>query len=190
MANLRLLEPETDLELFREAYNWRTPKRHLSAPQLPFSQFSETNPTHLTIGLFNGELLAVYFLQEWEPTKYEAHFTSRKGVAREDLLQGAQAVLDLVLTHGGTEVSALILPANRPLRQFVTDLGMKRVNFSLFTCVDDLEGCNFFTIQKRNQRKVYIKYVKMKDETPVGPFGQNPEIHTDGHEFNVRPRHS
>ena len=100
---LRPLDPIDDLELYREAYDWRPkPKRHTSAPQLPFESFTEINPTHLTIGLFNGELLAVYFLREWEPTKYEAHFTSRRGAPRETLLLGAKAILNLMLDNGAS----------------------------------------------------------------------------------------
>jgi hypothetical protein len=128
LLTLRPLDPIDDLELYREAYDWRqTPKRHTSAPQLPFESFIDNDPTHLTIGLFNGELLAVYFLREWEPTKYEAHFTSKKNVPRETLLLGAKAILNLMLDNGATEVDALILPTNKPLRQFVTDLGMEYV---------------------------------------------------------------
>jgi hypothetical protein len=70
-------------------------------------------------------------------------------------------------------VSALIRPENKPLRQFVTDLGMTRVNFSLFTCVDDM---NRVILTQRNQRKVYVKYVKIKDDPLFGPFRQNSEV--------------
>jgi len=160
MDDLRLqpLDPVVDLELYRIAYNWRsTPKRHTSAPQLPFEAFTEINPTHLTIGLFNGDLLAIYFLREWEPTKYEAHFTSKRGVPRETLLLGAKAILNLMLDNGATEVAALILPTNRPLRQFVTELGMTKESHVIFTCITETQGGS---IEQRNKRPVFIKYVK------------------------------
>jgi len=153
---LRLLEPETDLDLFRLAFSWRTPKKHLSGPQMSFEAFSETNPTHLTIGLFNGELLAVYFLREYDPARYEAHFTSKKGVPRDVLLQGARAVINLLLDNGAAEICALVLAANCPLRRFATDLGMKRecvIKFS--SCAEMIQESS---IQTRNQRGFFIKY--------------------------------
>jgi hypothetical protein len=173
---LQLLQPETDFDLYREAWGWRTPKRHISAEQMTFETFSATNPTHLTVGWFNSELLAVYFFQEWQPRHFEGHFTSRKGVSREILLRGAREILDLMLTNGADEVSALIRPENKPLRQFVTDLGMKYVGRELFTCVNDL---NNVILTQRNQRKVYVKYVKMKDDPLFGPFRQNSEVHAN-----------
>jgi hypothetical protein len=150
------LNPETDLELFKVAYNWRTKKRRISGPQMSFEAFSEINPTHLTVGLFNGELLAVYFLREWEPAKYEAHFTSKRGVSRETLLWGAKTILDLMLVNGAAEVVALIVPQNRALRRFVTQIGMGRESVCLFSCTDELNVCS---IAPRNQR-MFIKYAK------------------------------
>ncbi len=162
---LRLLDPVADIELFRESWLWRTPKRHISAEQMSFETFAANDPTHLTVGWFNSELLAVYFFQEWQPKCFEGHFSSKKGTSREILLRGAREILNLMLTNGADEVSALIRPENKPLRQFVTDLGMKYVGRELFTCVNDM---NNVILTQRNQRKVYVKYVKMKDAPPLG----------------------
>ena len=176
MVSLRLLEPETDLDLYREAFNWRTHKQHTSAPSMAFETFSSTDPTHLTFGLFNEELIAVYFLREWKPAHYEAHMTSRKNAPRETLLEGARAVLNLLLTNGAEEVGALILPSNRPLRRFVTQLGMARIATMKFLhCADISDGG---TIQPRNLR-TFVKYIKMKDESPVGPFRPQTNFHAD-----------
>jgi hypothetical protein len=175
---LQLLQPETDLELFKTSWGWRTPKGHISAEQMPFETYSATNATHLTVGLFNGELIAVYFFVEWAPLRYEGHFTSKRGVPRETLLVGARAILNGLLSNGALEVSALIRPANKPLRQFVTDLGMVKVGCVEFTCIEDIQQCIFYA--PRNQRsKVYVKYVKMKDDPLFGPFRQNSEVHTN-----------
>jgi hypothetical protein len=165
---LQLLDPVADIELFRESWSWRKPKTHISAEQMSFETFAANDPTHLTVGWFNSELLAVYFFQEWQPRHFEGHFTSKKGVSREILLRGAREILDLMLTNGADEVSALIRPENKPLRQFVADLGMKYVSRVFFTCMNDL---NNVILTQRNQRKVYVKYVKMK-ETPFGSLRQ------------------
>jgi len=150
LLSLRLLDPIADRDLFVTAYEFRQPKKHLSAPRIDFETFIDTNPTHLTIGLFNGELQVVYFFQEFQPRHFDAHFTSRKGVSRETVLEGGRQVLDLILSNGGEEVSALILPVNRPLRQFVAELGMARIGTMLFTSVDDLA--------EDSKPRVFLKY--------------------------------
>ncbi len=155
---LQLLDPLADLDLYREAYNFREPKKHLSAPRIDFETFTDTNPAHLTVGLFNGELQAVYFFVEVTPRHFDAHFTSRKGVAREVVLEGGRQVLDLILTHGGEEVSALIRPVNRPLRQFVTQLGMVEVEHVSFSaCATETHESS---IAGGATSAMFIKYAK------------------------------
>ncbi len=157
---LRLLDPVSDLDLYHEAFSWRQPKRHLSLPRIDWDDFTANNPTNLTIGLFNGELQALYFFQEYYPRHFEAHFTTRKGVPRETVLQGGKEVLDLILSNGGEQVDALILPVNRPLRRFVTQLGFTQVGHCEFsTCEDLLKGSSILT---RNQRReqMFVRYAK------------------------------
>lgn len=82
VLTLRLLDPATDLALYREAYNWRSqPKPHIQPDRMSFDTFASNNPRHLTIGLFNGEMQALYFLREVEPGVFEAHFTSKPVVS-------------------------------------------------------------------------------------------------------------
>jgi hypothetical protein len=171
MSDLRLLDPQSDLELFERAFRWRTPKKHLAGVgQMPFETFIDSQ--HLVFGLFDPELIAVYFYREWEPARFEAHFTSRKGVKRETLLWGGAATVGMILKYGGEEVDALILPANKPLRDFVTHLGFRRIGLIEFTCVETTQGD---TISPRNQRQRFIKYVKMKEVTPLGSFRHHPK---------------
>jgi hypothetical protein len=158
--SLRLLEPEKDLDLYRQAFEWRKPKKHLSPPRIDWEDFTANSPTNLTIGLFNGELQALYFFQEYYPRHFEAHFTTRKGVSRETVLQGGKQVLDLILSNGGEQVDALVLTINRPLRCFVTQLGFTQVGHCEFsTCEDLLKGSS---IQARNQRReqMFVRYAK------------------------------
>lgn len=124
MYQLRLLNPLEDGDLYRVAYSWREKaKKHVQPDRMSLEEFSSDNPCHLTIGLFNGELLAVYFLHETEPSIYQAHFTSRRDVPYQTLLEGARKVAEQVLTNGGTEIHAWITPRNKPLRQFLEALG-------------------------------------------------------------------
>jgi hypothetical protein len=157
---LRLLDPVTDIDLYRDAFEWRKPKKHLSPPRIDWEDFTADSPTNLTIGLFNGQLQSLYFLQEYSPRHFEAHFTSRKQASRETVLAGGKQVLDLILANGGEQVDALVLTVNKPLRRFVTQLGMARIGTVNFLhCADVANG---YTITTRNQRReqMFVRYAK------------------------------
>jgi hypothetical protein len=123
MLELRLLDPLTDHLLYEEAYGWRPePKAHLQPDRLPFEVFASDDPRHITMGLFNGQFLGLYFLHEIEPRIFQVHMTSRRKASRESLLLGAQEVVRLFFENGASELVAWIKPRNRPLRQFVEAL--------------------------------------------------------------------
>lgn len=153
---LRLLDPATDLDLFRRAYSWRlTPKRHTQPTRMSFETFTDTDPTQTVVGLFNGELQAAYLLHEYEPYRFDVHMTSDRCAPRENVLEGARRVLRCLFEGGAKEVSALIVARNRPLCQFVEAIGMRRVSRMRFSsCADVSKGDS---IQPRNQR-TFIKY--------------------------------
>ena len=154
---LRPLDPEEDIELFRVAYNWRsTPKRHTQPTRMPFETFSANNPTQLVIGLFNGELQAVYAIVEWEPRRFEVHFTSAKSAPKEPVRLGAQQVLNFMLENGAKEVVAFVVSRNRPLRRFVESIGFRsEARVAFLTCA---EIANESNMTQRDQRKVFTKY--------------------------------
>lgn len=123
---LRHLNPERDVELFREAHNWRT-KRSLRASggQMPFKEFIAPNPTQVVMGLFNGEFLAVYMVREYAPQCYDMHFTARRQAPRAYLIAGGIWLTSWLIESGAVEVSALIVARNKALRQFLEDCGYK-----------------------------------------------------------------
>lgn len=127
---LRLLDPAVDLPLYREAYNWRSGHRRVLPDRMSFESF--TDPHALAIGLFNGELQAVYFLHEVEPRVFQAHFTSQRGTNWNTLLEGAAEVAYQVLTNGAEEIEAWVTPRNRPLRTFLESLGFTEHQATLF----------------------------------------------------------
>ena len=121
---LRLLDPLTDVELFREAYNWRPKsKKHVQPDRMPFEVFSAPDPSHIAVGAFNGEFLAVFFFHEFEPGCFESHFSSKRGTPREVLLTAAREVMNCFLENGARELTAWITERNAPLRTFVEALG-------------------------------------------------------------------
>lgn len=164
---LQLLDPLTDLALYREAYNWRNDHRRVLPDRMPFESF--TDPDALAVGLFDGELQAVYFLHEVEPRKFQSHFTSRRNVSRETLLVGAAEVAYQVLTNGAEEIEAWVTPRNKPLRSFLESLGFTCVTVQHFPCADVSNGSTL-SAEPRNQRREFVKYV-LKAEA-IGPLGQ------------------
>lgn len=123
---LRLLDPAVDLDLYSLAYAWRSsPKRHTQPDRMSFEDF--TDPNALAIGLFNGELQAVYFLHETEPGDFQFHLTSRRGFSRSVLLEAGCLILTQILENGATKIHAWIIPRNRPLRLLALESGFQKV---------------------------------------------------------------
>lgn len=122
--DLRLLDPLTDLELFHEAYFWRPePKKHVGTNRATFEQFASTDPLQIVIGLFDPELIAVFVYYESEPKVYQSHFTAKRNIPRETLLDAAREINTCLLANGAERLTAFIVERNRPLRRFVEDLG-------------------------------------------------------------------
>lgn len=158
---LKLLDPLTDIELFREAYNWRPKsKKHVQPDRMPFEVFSAPDPSHIAVGAFNGEFLAVFFFHEFEAGKFEAHFTSKRGVSREDLLAAARQTMNYFLENGARELTAWIVERNRPLRAFVEDLGFTEqehrvIPTELSTCAQEKGSLNSVSVERN-----FVKYAK------------------------------
>ncbi len=158
--SLSLLDPQTDHDLYVEAYSWRGQKRHAQPDRMPLEVFASDDPSHLTIGLFNGELCAVYFLHETEPSIYQAHFTSRRGLSKEILLAGAAEVAKVIFTYGGTEIHGWVTERNEPLRSFLEDLGFKCVTALQQSCgQDDTDGTTLPPDERNPRSRVFVKYV-------------------------------
>lgn len=123
---LRHLDAVRDIELFREAYNWRTLRsRRASGEQMPLEEFVADNPTQAVMGLFNGEFLAAYMVREYAPQHYDMHFTAKRQVPREYLVVGGMQLTNWLIKNGAVEVSAYIVARNTALRKFLEDCGYK-----------------------------------------------------------------
>lgn len=163
MLELRLLDPAQDIALFREAYNWRLrPKKHIQPDRMPFEVFSAPNPSHIAVGVFNGEFLAVFFFHEFQPGCFESHFTSKRGVSRDTLLTAARQTMNCFLDNGARELTAWIVERNAPLRTFVEALGFteqeRGVKFS--TCAQNDTPLNSVSSERN-----FVKYA-IKGEPP------------------------
>src|ERR1043165_8080939 len=160
---LRLLDPVVDLDLYREAYSWRAePRRRVLPDRMSFADF--TAPDGIAVGLFNGDLQAVFFLHEIEPRDFQCHFSARRKVLRETLLAGAAQVACDFFAAGAEQLHAWVTPRS-PLRRFLTDLGFARDASKEFTCQNDTEGSTLPS-NGGNQPREFVKYVLRA--SPVG----------------------
>ncbi len=153
---LRALDPQSDIELFHEAYNWRSHKPKLYPDKMSFEDFASTDPNQIVMGLFNGSLCAVYVInQTTNGTRetYDTHFTSRRGVPKRHVLVGAQWLLRWLLESGAFEVTAFVSERNTPLCRFVEAIGYERVGLIHFPCRD---GPDSDTLPA--QTKEFVKY--------------------------------
>lgn len=169
MYQLRLLNPLEDIDLFRQAYSWRNrPKKHVQPDRMSFEDFSSDDPRHLAIGLFNGQLLAVYFLHETEPGNFQAHFTSQRGVPYSPLMEGAREVAKTILQNGGKKIHAWITPRNTALRKFLEGLDFTPAETKSFPKNKDSES---------DRVQEFVKYVLMENDHRT--FGQETDQHTE-----------
>lgn len=165
MYHLRLLEPASDLELFREAYSWRErPKKHAQPDRMPFEEFASDNPLHLTFGVFEEELVATFLLWEYEPGFYDAHFTSRRGVPRGTLTQAGREIARLVLGNGAKGITAWVIERNTALRRYVEDLGFEKIQSKKFCGCDSVSDCSSIPTDAHPAR-VFLQY-GIKGEVP------------------------
>lgn len=139
--SLRLLDPVKDLELFREAYSWRSrPKKHAQPDRLPFEDFAAENPFHIVIGVFDeDEFVAAFLLWEYEAGQYEAHFTSRRHVDRTTLITAGHEIIRLFFENGARVITAWIIDRNSALRRFVADLGFEEILTQEISCETDTD---------------------------------------------------
>lgn len=160
---LRLLEPASDIELFREAYRWRSPKKHTQPDRMSFEEFSGDNPSHIVIGVFDEEFVAAFLLWEYEPGTYDAHFTSRRNVPRETLTHAGKEIIRLFFENGAKRITALIIKRNVALRRYVEDLGFKVTGQKSFYCtsVSDCPSIPF----DAHLARVFLQY-GIKGEAP------------------------
>ncbi len=149
---LRVLDPLEDEDLFHTAWSWRpSPKKHVGTNRAPFETFISDDPRQIVIGLFNGQFLAAFVFYEFEPRRYEAHFTSHKKAPRGTLIQGSREIIKALFDNGAVEITAGIMARNRPLRRFVEELG--------FIAGQNDTGSDTLSSESEPPTQSYVKYV-------------------------------
>ncbi len=118
---IRALDPKTELPLFEQSYNWRSKPRK---NRLSFEDFAKDDPSQITLGLFNGELQAVYFFHQIGPNQFQVHFTSKRTADRKLVLAGA-ATLVRWFQENNLEMVAYIHRRNIPLQVFAQEAGLR-----------------------------------------------------------------
>lgn len=119
---LRALNPQTEGDLFRESYNWRNrPRKN----RLSFEDFAADDPNQIVLGLFDGELQAVYFFHQIGPNQFQSHFTSKRTADKAVVLAGARQLVDW-FRENNLEMVAYIAERNRPLQRFVEAAGLQK----------------------------------------------------------------
>lgn len=149
--SLRALNPQTEIDLFREAYAWRTsPKRNTRINRMSFEEFAADYNNKVVMGLFGDRLEAVYVFIEVRPQTFEAHFTSRKDASHVDVFAGARTLVDWFHSQGAV-INAQIVERNKPLRAFVEALGFTVQNIS---CQEVKVGSKLTLVKYVSQGKI------------------------------------
>lgn len=149
--NLRALDPNTEIELFCEAYSWRPErKKHLQPDRMSFEEFSSSDPTQIVMGLFDEDLCAVFLFREFQPGWFETHFTTRRGAPKDYVLTAAQTLAEWFVSNGAS-LTANIVERNTPLRRFVEAIGFTRIG----------------SFQCSETGKTYVRYARNVNHTAM-----------------------
>lgn len=151
---LRALDPKTELDLFRESYNWRPKKvSPLRPDRMSFESFATADPSQVVMGLFDGSgICAVYLISEGPRRVFETHYSSAKGTPKEYVLNGARRLLAILLDTGAIEVTAYVAQANEPLCRFVEAVGFKKDLLVKFLLQNDTGGDSLAA------SRIFVKY--------------------------------
>mgnify|MGYP001595561048 CR=1 FL=1 len=133
MLLLRALDPRTEQPLFEQAYRWRSHRRD----RMPFAEFAKDDSNQIALGLFNGELIAVYFFHSIDTDTFQAHFTSRRGSKRAEVVAGATQLVNWFRANG-LQMVAFVSPRNTAIRRFVEQAGLSEFG----ACQNDTNGCS------------------------------------------------
>lgn len=77
----------------------------------------------------------MFLLYEDEPSKFSAHFTSKRGTSRETLVEAGLKIRDAFMENGAIELSAWITQRNLALRGYVESLGFTPTEEREFACI-------------------------------------------------------
>ena len=121
MLIIRSINPQTERELLEVAYLWRPGKPRKN--RMPFDQFAADYPNQVVMGLFNGDLIAVYFFHQIGETEYQAHFSADRKADRSAVLAGAKQLVEW-FQQNGLQMSAFVHKRNTALRRFVESAGL------------------------------------------------------------------
>ena len=126
---IRALDPDVDWIHFRDAYNWRTQKRLARMPEgvVSFEDFSNPLPNEAALGMFNGQLEALFLIQDRGMGLFEVHFTNRQGLEKDLLAAGALTVKNRLFEQGAREIYGWLREKharpNHPIRRFAESIG-------------------------------------------------------------------
>lgn len=130
---LRSLDPVTERHLFEVAYNWRLkPKRHTQPDRMPLEDFAATDPTQVVLGLFNGELQAVYLARDVGNARCELHYTCQRHTPREYLVWAGGTIVNWLRGNGWREVGVWLIPRNRAYVRMAEDCGLSQCESAEF----------------------------------------------------------
>lgn len=117
---LRAINPQTEQDLLLTAYHWRSKPRK---NRMPYEQFAADYPNQVVMGLFDPELIAIYFFHQIGETEFQSHFTSSRKADKNAVLAGARELVTWFQNNGLTIV-AFVSPRNRPLCHFIQSAGL------------------------------------------------------------------
>lgn len=134
----RLLDTESDVLLFEEAFRWRdtAPKwfqKCMDVWKESFDEYMENRKDELHYGMFEGdEVFAVLRLIQSQPGWFNLHLSARRGADWEKILQVTATLRDWIFDQKILGCYGYIPTINRGICQLYESLGFVDTGIKVF----------------------------------------------------------
>lgn len=170
---LRALDPKTEGDLFREAFDWRkSPRRD----RVAFEVFAADNPRQIVMGLFDSDkFLAVYVFYQVSPDTFDCHYTCRRDAPKNAVWAAGRQLVEF-FSQNSLILSTHVARRNKPLRRWVESIGLRAIETQESACKGQNDSC---TLSATTDTFVEYRSPRVNDH---GPFGIKTE--ESGHVSN------
>ncbi len=136
---IRRLNPVDDEALLHTAYLWDQDRplwfRQMDAVYGPddFNAYIEAakGEKRIDVGVFDGELIAVFVLSERSPDRFEVHVMAKRSLNNRILVEAAYQIRWQLFERGAKSISGWVASRNRPLLNLASMVGFVKSHLTM-----------------------------------------------------------
>lgn len=134
---IRLLDPEKDMDLLREAWDWRDDaprwfQESLAIDKESWDDFVSGSKDEWHYGIFSDGLMAVVRLIQSSPRVFNIHLSARRKTDFEVLLTAGKSIRDYLFDKGVLGFYGYLPTVNRGVSKLYEELGFTDTGIRVF----------------------------------------------------------